>query len=366
MSRLLLRGIGARVVIACLLVASLALAIVGAGVLEVARVQFERLMMKHGASAGEAHTMFQQTVGDVFAAAAAVAFLVSVLLAVLLSRYISRPLAAIGAGARRLTRGDYGTRVQARGPAEIRVLAAAFNSMAESLDRQEQVRRDFIAGAAHELLTPLTNLQGYLEGLRDGVIAPSAGLFGSLHEESERLVRLSRTLLDLADGSSGNHKTEQVDLSKAIISTLQLAGPPLERRRITVLIDLADRLLVRANPDHVTQVLFNLLQNADRYTEDGGRVTVSAAAENDAVRVIVSNTGAPIPTHEVGRLFERFYRADPSRDRVSGGHGLGLALVKQLVEGAGGHVGVDSGAGTTRFWFTVPASSGTPSGASTE
>ncbi len=355
MRRLIPRGIAARVALACIVVVALAVAIIGTGVLEVARAQFEQIMMKHGSSSDDANAMFQQTVSGIFAAAVLVAAALSIVLAVILARYIARPLEEVSKAANRLARGDYQARAAEQGPTEIRSLATTFNAMADSLQRQEQTRRDFVAGAAHELLTPLTNLHGYLEGLRDGVVTPNPAVFASLHEESERLVRLSQALLDLAEAPARTAVAENLDLRKVIESTVRLVAPAMDRRHIGVTINLPPSIVVRSNPDHLTQVLFNLLQNAGRYASHGSGVSVGAQLLGSEVRVSVSNSGATIPPEDVQRIFDRFYRVDPSRDRASGGYGLGLALVKQLIEAAGGEVGAESANGSITVWFTLAA-----------
>ncbi len=355
MRPLIPRGIAARIALACVVVVALAVAIIGTGVLEVARMQFEQVMLKNGSSSAEANAMFQETVSGIFAAAVLVAAGLSVVLAILLARYIARPLKEVSEAANRLARGDFRARAAEQGPTEVRSLATTFNAMADSLQRQEQARRDFVAGAAHELLTPLTNLQGYLEGLRDGVVTPNQAVFASLHEESERLVRLSQALLDLAEAPSRTAVAESFDLRKVIESTLQLVAPAMDRRNIGVTINLPQSIIVRSNPDHLTQVLFNLLQNAGRYAPDGGGVSVRAQSLGREVRVSVSNSGSTIPPEDLPRIFDRFYRVDQSRDRASGGYGLGLALVKQLIEAAGGKVGAESANGSTTVWFTLAA-----------
>jgi len=355
MKRFIPRGIAARVALACLFVVALALAIIATGVLEVARMQFDQLMMKHGASAADANAMFEQTVSGIFALAVLIAAVLSVFVAILLARNIARPLEEVSKAAKRLAGGDYRARAAELGPAEIRSLATTFNAMADSLQDQEKVRRDFVAGAAHELLTPLTNLQGYLEGLRDGVLTPSQSVFESLHEESERLVRLSHALLALAEAPSRTEAVENIDLRKVIESTVQLVAPAMDKRHIGVTIDMPDSIVVKSNPDHLTQVLFNLLQNAGRYANQGSAVSVHAQPLGRDVRVSVSNSGSTIPPDELPRVFDRFYRVDQSRDRSSGGYGLGLALVKQLIEAAGGQVGAESANGSTTVWFTLAA-----------
>ena len=355
MSRLIQRGIAARIALACVVVVALAVAIIGTGVLEVARVQFEHVMTKNGSSSAEANAMFQQTVSGIFAAAVMIAAALSIVLAILLARYIARPLEDVSKAAYRLARGDYRARATEQGPLEIRSLAATFNAMADSLQTQEQARRDFVAGAAHELLTPLTNLQGYLEALRDGVVTPNQAVFASLHEESERLVRLSQALLDLAEAPSRTAIAENLELRKVIESTVRLVAPAMDRRHIGVSINLPQSIVVRSNPDHLTQVLINLLQNAGRYAPDGGDVSVRAQSQGREVRISVSNSGSTIPPDGLKRIFDRFYRMDQSRDRASGGYGLGLALVKQLIEAAGGEVGAESANGSTTVWFTLAA-----------
>jgi signal transduction histidine kinase len=220
------------------------------------------------------------------------------------------------------------------------------------------MRRDFIANAAHELRTPLTNIQGYLEALRDGVMVADTATYESLHEEAERLVRLSRDLDALAEGDAGTTppKLVEVDLAMALRSALDLAAFSIERAGHRLEADgVPPTLAARADPDRLAQVLANLLSNAVRYTPRGGVITVKAERRPDDILVSVANTGEPIPPDELDHVFERFYRVEKSRDRAHGGAGIGLAIVKQLVESTGGRVGAESGDGQTRFWFSLPA-----------
>jgi signal transduction histidine kinase len=229
--------------------------------------------------------------------------------------------------------------------------------MAESLAEQERMRRDFIANAAHELRTPLTNLQGYLEALRDGVIQADRATYESLWDEADRLVRLARSLDALAqsDRTEGPAARQELDLVPLLESAVELARPALESAELALERHWPARLRVLADPDHLAQVLANLLQNAVRYSARGGRVAVSAEARPGSVLVSIVNTGDAIPAEDLQRVFERFYRVDKSRDRARGGAGIGLAIVKQLVEAGGGRVGAESDAGRTRFWFSLPA-----------
>ena len=351
------RGIATRIALAALASAAIGLAILALGVTVVGGQVFTDLMMKAGDSAEHARAMYDDSVTTVVIAAVAVAALASIGLAVVMGRMLARPLREVGAAARRIAEGDYAARVPRDGPDEIASLADSFNQMAASLEEQERMRRDFIANAAHELRTPLTNLQGYLEALRDGVIVADRATYESLWDEAERLVRLSRSLDALAEGDAANEPPElaPVDLADAVRSAVELAQPAIERAGLRLEVSVPDSLPARANPDHLAQVLANLLSNSVRYTPSGGTVTVRAERRPGDLLVSVGNTGEPIPADDLERVFERFYRVEKSRDTARGGAGIGLAIVKQLVEASGGRVGADSGEGQTRFWFSLPA-----------
>jgi len=350
------RGIGLRIALAAIASAAVGVAIVAIGVGVVGAEIFTALMVEAGDSAEHAHAMYDQSVTVVVLVAAIVAVAASLLLAIVLSRMLARPLDEIGSAARRVAEGDYAARVPREGPDELVSLADSFNQMAASLERQEAMRRDFIANAAHELRTPLTNLQGYLEALRDGVITADRATYESLWDEAERLVRLSRSLDSLAEGdAAGPPALVELDLAMAIRSALELAQPGLERAGLTVAADVPEHLPARANADQLAQVLANLLSNAARYTPSGGTVRVLAERRSADLLVSIENSGEGIPAEDLDRVFERFYRVEKSRDRARGGAGIGLAIVKQLVESAGGRVGAESAAGNTRFWFSLPA-----------
>jgi signal transduction histidine kinase len=256
--------------------------------------------------------------------------------------------------AQRIARGDYDARLPAEGSTELASLADAFNEMAAALAEHERSQREFIANAAHELRTPLANLQGYLEALRDGVIAPDRQVFESLSEEVDRLVRLARSLDELTrTGAPAPGRAQTVDVDDAIRSAVELSRPAAHAKRIEIAVE-ADKAEVRANPDRIAQILSNLLHNAVDFTPAGGTITVRSQVSADVVTVSVVNTGDGIPEGDLERVFERFYRVEKSRDRRAGGAGIGLAIVRELVQSAGGRVGAQSSDGVTRFWFTIP------------
>ncbi|HEX5828706.1 MAG TPA: ATP-binding protein, partial [Candidatus Limnocylindrales bacterium] len=346
-----------RFLVGALGVAAVVLVVVAIGVLNVGASAFAALMMAAGDSAEHAHAMFDESVALVFGVAAAVAGGLAILVAMVLARRLARPVERVADAARRLADGDLGVRVPEEGPQELRDLAAAYNAMAARLAEQEQVRREFIVNASHELRTPLTNLQGYLEALRDGVLPPDPATFDSLREEVDRLTRLAASLDVLAGAGVEPEAAGDVDIGSIVRASADLVGPVLSRRSITLEVLAPAGLLVRGRADELTQVLANLLQNAVRYTPEGGRVEIRAQREAHGARVTVGNSGPGIPPDDLPRVWERFYRVEKSRDRARGGAGVGLAIVRQLVEAAGGRVGATSADGWTTFWLTLPEGS---------
>lgn len=358
------RGMAWRIAVVGLASGALAAMIVALGVAVVGGQLFTELMLAHGETVEAAHEMFDRSVIMVLVAALAVAMAASVVLAALAGRLIVRPLTGLGDAARRIAAGARDVRVPRDGPEELVELADSFNQMSEALSEQERLRREFIANAAHELRTPLTNLQGYLEALRDGIITAERATYESLWEEADRLVRLARSLDALAAGDRSQRVVSPIELNLAIAmeSAVELVRPALDSRRISLVRRWPDEVWVRVDPDQLAQVLGNLLQNAVRYASDGGEVALAAEARSETVLVSVANHGKTIPAADLPRLFERFYRVEKSRDRARGGAGIGLAIVKQLVEAWGGRVGAESHGGRTSFWFSLP-SAGRPEAA---
>ncbi|HEX9551168.1 MAG TPA: ATP-binding protein [Candidatus Limnocylindrales bacterium] len=348
-------GIAGRIAVAALVVAGIAVAVVTIGVLRVGGESFEALMMAAGDSAEHARAMFDESVTVVVGVALAVAAIVALVLAAVFGRMLARPIQHVARAAERISAGDLTTRVPEDGPAEVRALAAAYNAMADRLEEQEMMRREFVVNASHELRTPLTNLQGYLEALRDGVLPPEPATFDSLREEVDRLGRLAASLDVLAGAEGERPRPSAVDVGALVRGAADLVGPALARRSVALAVDAADGLVVEARPDELAQVMANLLQNAVRYTPAGGTVRVEAARAPDGILVRVANTGAPIPSEDLPRVWERFYRVEKSRDRERGGAGIGLAIVKRLIEDAGGRVGAASDGAWTTFWFRLPA-----------
>jgi signal transduction histidine kinase len=286
------------------------------------------------------------------------AIIIALILIFFLSRRITSPIGVLAKAARRLGRGDLSQRVQSKGKGEVGVLAQAFNSMAADLEHAEQLRRNLVADVAHELRTPLSNIQGYLEAILDGVIKPDAATIRSLNEEVALLSRLVNELQDLSLAEAGELKLvyQAEDITKLVKQAVTPWQPQLATKEISLSFDLPDNLpLVSIDWQRVNQVLHNLLENAVAHTGKGGAITVAAAKQGDWVEVSVSDTGEGIPAEDLPNIFERFFRVDRSRARATGGSGLGLTIARRLVEAHGGKIAVQSKLGKgSRFSFTLP------------
>lgn len=301
--------------------------------------------------------------------AGALALAISVLLSYLLSRRITRPVATMHAAAKRMARGDFSQRVPATGDDELGDLGRALNYMARSLEEADRLRRNMVADLAHELRTPLTGLRGYVEALKDGVMPADEQTLETLLAETMRLQRLVQELheLSLLDANALALNVQPADLAAIVTHAAALRQSEMADRELRLETDLPAGLpRVRADSDRLVQILQNLLANAITHTPRGGTVRVSVApgepgASPPVVRVTVANTGPGIPTADLPFIFERFYRADPSRDRVTGGSGLGLTITRKLVEAHGGTIWAESRPGEGAvFTFTLPILQGDP------
>lgn len=275
-----------------------------------------------------------------------------------LSRRILRPVQALTVAARRMQSGDLDQQVSVSSKDEIGELAGAFNSMAAGLKKQEELRRHMVSDVAHELRTPLSNIRGYLEALREGLVEPTPSAISSLHEEALLLGRLVDELQDLTLAEAGQLTLNRQPLAledishKAIESVSQQAAA----KGLKLRMGLPENLpLVNVDPQRMAQVLRNLLTNAINHTEAGGEIVVQAARQKSEIEVKVSDNGEGISPRDLPHIFERFYRADESRSRATGGSGLGLTIAKRIIEAHGGKIWAESkkGQGTT-LTFTIP------------
>ncbi|HUH15462.1 MAG TPA: ATP-binding protein [Gaiellaceae bacterium] len=293
------------------------------------------------------------------ALAVAAAIVAAALVSAFLAVRIVRPVRALAESARRIARGARGVRVPLTGADELGVLARAFNDMAASLDASEQRRRELLSDLAHELRTPLATIDGYLEGMADGVVPASAETWEILGTETRRLRRLvdDLTALSRAEERQLALDVARVDPAALAESAVAAASPAYAAKGVRLHTEVGGPLPeIEVDRDRMAEVLANLLGNALRHTPAGGRVTVSASPAGDGVEIAVTDTGEGIAPEHLQRVFGRFYRADPARARSAGGSGIGLTIARAIVEAHDGRIRAESrgeGAGAS-FVVTLP------------
>jgi len=293
------------------------------------------------------------------ALAGAAAAAIALAMARWLARGMTQPLRDMARAAHRMETGDYSQRVHTISRDEVGQLAVAFNNMSTELESLERLRRDLVANVSHELKTPISALRAHLENLLDGVERPDPETLQIMLNQSERLTRLVDQLLDLSRIESGELRLNRTpvplhSLVRRVLSEIEVARADRGVRVSDAVRDDLPPVLVDA--ERVHQVLYNLLDNALRYTPPGGQVTVEAYRTNGSCVVAVTDTGHGIAPEHLPWLFERFYRADAARARGDGGTGIGLAIARSVVEAHGGHVELGRGpSGGARFRFVLPA-----------
>jgi signal transduction histidine kinase len=322
---------------------------------------------------------FLANVDQVILIAGAAIAVAAVIFSLILARRLASPLVSLTAAAEEMKGGNYSQRVEPpRSQDEIGKLASTFNAMADTIEadvnelrRQEQVRRDLIANIAHDLITPLTAIQGFSEALADDVIAApkarqeTAQLIG---REVQRLRRMVRDMQQMSSLETGNISLDiaPLNLHSLVDETLAVIGPECEQAGIGVFNQISPSIpAVLADSDRITQVLLNLLDNARRHTPSGGKIAIGASLPprpqgtppevSPCLTVWVSDTGVGIGPVDLPYIFDRFFRIDRSRTGSSGGSGLGLSIVKAIITAHGGTIWAESTPGEgTRISFTLP------------
>ena len=297
---------------------------------------------------------------------ATLAALISAILAsFFISRQVVTPMLRMMSLSHRIAEGEYEERLslpggqQADQTDELGQLALSFNQMAEKLEKTETMRRQLIGDVTHELRTPLTAVKGYLEGLMDGVLPPDPETYQQIHSEIDRLQRLVNDLQELSRVEAGAIQLQLAPVSPAsLIERIQSAlGRQFEEKNIQLVTDVEPGLPdVLVDKDRIIQVLTNLVGNALQYTPNGGKVTMTTRRERSEILFSVKDTGIGISAEQLTHVFNRFYRTDKSRNRASGGSGIGLTIAKALVQAHQGKIWAESsgeGKGST-FSFLIP------------
>jgi len=364
-------GLRGKIFLAHLLVIAVGVVTLFVATLGIAPTLFNRLMStmmgSNGSSMGGMMPGMAETTAQAFRAAMLQALLLSAgaatLAAVAVSLFVSArivtPLQRLLAASRRIAAGHYAERVSAGEADELGALAAQFNTMAAELEAAERRRVALIGDVAHELRTPLATIEGYTEGLLDGVVEPGAETWAMLHDEVGRLRRLIQDLQELSRAEARQLPLHMrpCPVAELVEQAMARIAQQFAEKGIMLTSDVPAHLsAVQADADRIMQVLINLLGNALRYTPEGGTVCVSAERQNGAVAFHIADTGMGIAPEHLPHLFERFYRVDKARSRALGGSGIGLTISRALIEAHDGHIwvsspGLDQGA---TFSFTLP------------
>jgi two-component system OmpR family sensor kinase len=291
-----------------------------------------------------------------------VAFLVGRITA----RMFTAPLERLAATAASFAAGNLDVRSDTDGPREVRLIAQSFNRMAAAVSSamravtaEEQRKTQFVSDVSHELRTPLTAIRGAAETLLDGDVAPDdqERFLSTIAMEAERLTRLANDLLQLQriEGATGELPLRRVDLRLAAERAAAMLEPLMEDRGVELAVT-GDAPAVLGDVDRLQQVVANLVENASRFVGDGGHVTVELSTDEGAAVMSVTDDGPGVPQEDLPRLFDRFYRADTSRTRTSGGAGLGLSIVRAIVSAHGGTITAENLEGRgSRFTVRLPA-----------
>lgn len=277
-------------------------------------------------------------------------------------RKLTEPLLDLTAAVRTIQEGKYGQTVPIERHDEVGILAETFNSMSKQLARNDTMRRQLFANIAHELRTPLAIIQGNLEGMIDDVISPDKAVFLSMEDEALRMGRLIQDLRDLSLAEINElvlHK-EKININFLLERAVNMLQPLCDEKMLTVQVRLFPELpAIMADKDRINQVIYNILNNAIRYTEKGCTIFITTSVchcnNKKVIQTDIADTGSGIEKKDLEHIFQYFYRTEKSRNRKSGGSGIGLALAKQFIQSHGGTITARSTVGKgTIFRFTLP------------
>lgn len=300
---------------------------------------------------------YLNTLNKLLLLAASIAGILSFILGYFMAKRLTDPILRVIKTADQISEGNFNVRVnEVSSTTEIIELTGAINTLAEDLGKLETLRKRLTADIAHELRTPIANLQSHLEAMIDGIWEPSSERLKSCQEETLRLSKIVSDLGTLAryDGENVILNKECFDISELIRSTTASFEKEYTNKNITLVTDIQERY-IEADKDKLAQVMVNLISNALKYTPEGGNIKISTSGDYDEVKISIKDTGIGISKEDLSNIFERFYRADKSRSRASGGSGIGLAIVKSLVEAHGGTISVKSEQGLgSEFVVVLP------------
>ena len=304
---------------------------------------------------------FIQRINQLLLYGALIGAIIALVLGILLSRTLTRPIRELTRATHAVSEGDLSQQVPVRSQDELGELAQAFNRMSSELSRSVNARKQMTADIAHELRTPLSLILGHAEAVHDGVLPPTRENFEIIREEAARLEHLVNDLriLSLADAGELSINPQTIEPERLLQEVASLYQYQTQRKNITLGLDIISSLpAIEVDPGRMTQVLTNILDNALRHTPEGGKIILSAREVDDQIELAIHDSGPGLTKEDLGRIFDRFYRTDASRQRdgdVPGGSGLGLAIAKSIVQTHGGQLSAESEEGKgLRVIVTLP------------
>ncbi len=295
-----------------------------------------------------------------FIRAGAIALVLALLLACVMSRWISSPIQEITLATQHVADGEYET-ISPQGPQEIRSLTDAFNDMVQKVKSSQQSQRDFVANVSHELKTPLTSIQGFTQAILDGTVQTRNEIKASaevIQSEADRMYRLVLDLLELARFDAGTIQLDksEIDLQRLLSRLVEKMRLQAEKEGIQLTLNLQPLPVYRGDPDRLSQVFSNIVDNALKYTPSGGKIDIRAGQDGEKIQITVADTGQGIPEDAIGHVFDRFYQVDKSRSNTrEPSSGLGLAIAEEIVHAHDGEITVRSKVGEgSQFQVILP------------
>ncbi len=349
-----------RIVLACTLIASgvlIAAAITLVYQTHMHFLEYQTQVQDVKMNAGMLDDHFEMALNQTILWTSVVGLLLIFIISSVVARRISAPLIQMRRTAEHMSKGDLTTRNEVKGHDEIADLGHSLNHLAEQLQRQETLRKHMTADVAHELRTPLATLKSHIEAMIDGVWEPSHERLISCYEEVNRLGVIVGDLEQLAAVESPNFKlnVDEEDMSELVNISIESLRPFVEQKGLTLILQSEGQVMARVDKHRIGQILTNVFMNALKFTPTGGTVTVVSCVRNGKPTLMIQDTGIGIDQADLPYIFERFYRTEKSRARASGGSGLGLTIVKRLVENHGGSIEAKSVKGEgTRIVIQFP------------
>lgn len=284
--------------------------------------------------------------------------LLTLIATIVVVRNMIRPMKNMAIAARKFAAGDYSARAPLpKYQDELYDMTISFNNMAESMQNAEEARRGLIASVSHDLRTPMTTIAGFVDGILDGTIKPEKQDYylKIISDEIKRLARLANSMLAVSRLESGRELEKSVfDVSEMVRRIIIGFEQKLTEKRIEVELDIPENQAIKAEHDSFFQAVYNLVDNALKFTDVGGTITIYMAEIAGKLQFNIINTGSQIPPEKIKFIFDRFFKGDTSRNRNSGGSGLGLYITKTVIKQHGGDIFVRSNENKTEFCFTIP------------